>query len=916
MSKLDDVYHAIVELQKSFAEGVTANDVSNFLELDRANVSRYLNQLYKEKKVKKIDGRPVVYSAIEENREVQTKDDSVKSNDTLKIVNNSLDSMVGADLSLQVPIQQAKAAILYPPRGLHTLILGETGVGKSMFAELMYTFAKESGALDSNAPFVRFNCADYADNPQLVIAQIFGVKKGAYTGAESDREGLLKKADGGMIFLDEIHRLSPQAQEMLFTYIDKGYFRPLGDTENLIHVDAQIIAATTEDPASYLLKTFTRRIPMTITLPSLKERSLKERYYLLQDFIKGESNRLGKSIYFNKNALISFFLYDCPNNIGQLRSDIQLSCAKAFLNYKANGRNYIIVEQNDIPQRVQRGLMKLQEHRDEIDDILLNVGDVLRFSFKDQDDNFPVIELDDSDISKREFFYDIIENKLEVLRQKGIEEKQINEILNIDIERYFNKYIMDLPEKFRKDEISKIVDIKIVDLVEKIINLASAKLARDFDEKVYFGLALHLQGSIERVKQGKKIYHPKLNLIRAQYGNEFLVAMEVAKFIDDAFDIQIPLDEIGYLTMFLAAKPYEVDIKKEGKVGVLVIMHGHSTASSMVEVANSLIGEEYVEALDMPLSMKAEDMLKLAKSKIKNMHKGKGILLLVDMGSLTNFGEIIKVETGISIKTIDMVTTLLVIEAGRKALNGRDLDSVYDSCVEVSRFGVKGAIENSPKRKMPLIITTCFTGEGSAERIKEILKKKLKYGSSLKIIPLNILDKKEFYDNVAELKEKYEPLAIVGTVNLTLDNIPFISAPDILTSEGIQKLDELIEAEEDFIKVSDSIDEQIPEIEGKKLVEDIRFSLSEMEELLNKEIPHNVKIGMIMHICFLIDTIKNGGKEREFPNLNKYRSSFSKEFILVKQALKNMEREYDLNIVDSEIAFIVRMIVENTKTVY
>lgn len=136
-----------------------------------------------------------------------------------------------------------------------------------MFAEAMYSFAKESHILNENSPFVRFNCADYADNPQLVIAQIFGVKRGAFTGADRDKDGLLKKADGGILFLDEIHRLSPQGQEMLFTFIDKGTFRPLGETEKQEEARVQIIAATTEDPKSYLLQTFTRRIPMTIVLP-------------------------------------------------------------------------------------------------------------------------------------------------------------------------------------------------------------------------------------------------------------------------------------------------------------------------------------------------------------------------------------------------------------------------------------------------------------------------------------------------------------------------------------------------------------------------------------------------------------------------------------------------------------------------
>ena len=230
MSREDKVIECLSKLEKEKGHGITAAEISLYMGLDRANISRYLNNLYKGNRVKKTDGRPVLYNTIEWNENSNGEKDK-----KLQVLNNeekrdSLESMVGAELSLRLPIQQAKAAILYPPRGLNTLILGETGVGKSLFVEVMYYFAKESGSIEEDAPFVRFNCADYADNPQLVVAQIFGVKKGAFTGADSDKDGLLKKADGGILFLDEIHRLSPQGQEMLFTFIDKGYFRKLGDT--------------------------------------------------------------------------------------------------------------------------------------------------------------------------------------------------------------------------------------------------------------------------------------------------------------------------------------------------------------------------------------------------------------------------------------------------------------------------------------------------------------------------------------------------------------------------------------------------------------------------------------------------------------------------------------------------------------
>lgn len=147
----------------------------------------------------------MIYEAI--------SDDQVHVNTSTDI---TFETLVGENASLKVSIQQAKAAILYPPRGLHTIIFGETGTGKSMFAECMYHFAVQSHMLEKAAPFVSFNCADYAQNPQLLFGHIFGIRKGAYIGATEDSPGLIAKADGGILFLDEIHRLPPEGQEMLF----------------------------------------------------------------------------------------------------------------------------------------------------------------------------------------------------------------------------------------------------------------------------------------------------------------------------------------------------------------------------------------------------------------------------------------------------------------------------------------------------------------------------------------------------------------------------------------------------------------------------------------------------------------------------------------------------------------------------
>ncbi|ABR50277.1 transcriptional regulator, TrmB [Alkaliphilus metalliredigens QYMF] len=900
MKKIDKVYEVLTQLEEKFNRGISAYEISEVLKADRSNVSRYLNALYGKKRIDKIEGRPVLYTSTKRGKVSQTTGS----------IENNLDKIILQQQSLLIPIQQAKAAILYPPRGLHTLILGETGVGKSMFAEIMYEFAFESKVIEKEASFIRFNCADYADNPQLVMAQIFGVKKGAYTGADKDRDGLLKKANGGMLFLDEVHRLSPQGQEMLFTYIDTGVFRALGETEKAIAVDVQIIAATTEDPQSYLLNTFTRRIPMVITLPPLRKKSLGERYYLIEYFIKKESKRIGKSIYVNKNSLISLLLYHCPNNIGQLGSDIQLTCAKAFVNYKSRKEDYILITQSDLPQYVKKGMMRINELRVEIDQLLKTKGDVLRFNYRE--DAVPNII---NEPSHGGDFYDVIEKKLEDLKRSGIDAEEINQIINIDIESHFQKYLVNLHEDIGRPEISKVVDIEVLDTVKEILQLAQNKMNREYDPKIYYGLALHINCFIERVNKGLKIYHPKLNLIRVEYPDEFLVAMEAVKIIDKKFHIQTPLDEVGYLTLFFITNPLDFDGVEKLKVGILVIMHGNTTASSMVEVSNTLVGEQHAIALDMPLSINPLDMYELAKKQVMELDNGRGVLLLVDMGSLTNFGDMIYEETGIIVKTVDMVSTSIVIDACRKAVLGRGINEIYESLrgEGLTNSNFSKAVKMIKKIKKNIIITACFTGEGASERLKGLIEEKLTDCYNLEIIPLNMLDRKAFLASINEYKKNHKILAIISTIDIHMSDILFISAEEMIAGDGLKYLEEVVTDEENYIKIGKSLKSHLKEIDGEKVIDEIRDTITNIERTLNIKVKYEAIIGIILHISFLLDKLKSGGSQTDFNELASYKDQFNREMILIKNCFKTLEVNYGINIGEHELAHICKIVVSNNE---
>ena len=568
MTKKDLVYQKLLQLE--FSEGIDTKTLASLVDMSRANLSHELNELCKEGKLYKSSGRPVLFF-LSEN----------------KVTNNEsqLDLLAKNNVSLKDSVEQAKAAILYPPKGMNCLILGGTGVGKSMFASLMHNYALEMKVKSEDSPFIIFNCADYSNNPQLLTSQLFGVKKGAYTGAEADKVGLIEQANGGILFLDEIHRLPPEGQEALFVFLDSGTFRRIGDSESRTS-DVLIISATTEDPNSALLNTFTRRIPIVINIPSLKDRTLDERLFLIKSFFKYESIRLNNEIYVSLNSLRALLSYDCPNNIGQLKSDVQLLCAKAYSEFLTNLKRDVRIYSGILPPYIKEGLYKEKEHRVLWNKLMSEEIEYFRFNGSNEDTN-PIFNNGDNTI------YDFIENKLEKLKSLDISDMDIENILEKDIAKHFNKNNSEVSEEINKKNLLTIVDQDTLDCFDKIITYATQKLTITFDNNLYTAFALHINTLINRINSDKIIINTNLNKIKELYPLEFSVALEIKKIIEDHIKKSIPVDEAGYLSLFLIPDNTFNDVSHD-KVKVILIAHGESTATSMAEVSNKLLGENYV----------------------------------------------------------------------------------------------------------------------------------------------------------------------------------------------------------------------------------------------------------------------------------------------------------------------------------
>ena len=459
------------------------------------------------------------------------------------------------------------------------------------------------------------------------------------------------------------------------------------------------------------------------------------------------------------------------------------------------------------------------------------------------------------------------------------------------------------------DMLHKIIPIHIYHAVEVALSLAEQRLSCHFSKKICVAMAMHVSAIAEHKRDTYEINDGIYKVMR-ENPNEYAAAREIRDFLEMELDMKLKDQELLFFTMFLCVE--KENEGKHGAIGLLALAHGNGVARNMVDVANSLLHTTHGHALDMSLHQNVDDFLEVVTEKVKEINEGKGVLMLVDMGSLLSFGDIISQKTQIPIRTIDMISTPFVLEALRKTmLLEYTLDDLYKELRSYTPYIGKLYSKNLQQQngEQYVIITTCMSGEGAAIKLGDLICSALPLVKecSIEIIPCNTETFKQ-----KDLSGK-RVLAVVGACDLHIQDVAYISSDKIILEDGFSQLNQIIamnlgvEGEEIVsanLMTNNFLKETLVFLDPIKADALIRKSFRVISKMLDIDDYNRVLIGYMLHVgCMIERCIRK--EEMPYVGMEERIKADEKLYHIIQTALRILEDEFQITISDTEIAYVM-----------
>ncbi len=902
----------------------TAEAMGFNLGLARNSVSKDLNQLWHDGLAIKSRGRPVFFlhrKATEAllGRTLEASEREVRSlADLLPCEENPapddpFTALTGYDRSLRDAVEKGRAAVLYP-HGLHVMLTGPSGVGKTFFAELMHRFACQQ-ATGTPPSLIYFNCAEYAHNPELLSSHLFGHCQGAFTGASEHKTGLVEQANGGYLLLDEVHRLPYEGQEKLFSILDKGEYRPLGTSSPPRPIALRLICATTEAVSSALLRTFQRRIQVCIDLPGIRQRSVEEQVELIIGFLQRESRKIKRTVSIDKTLLLWLLNKPLEGNIGQLKSDIQFLCAQAWATGMAEHHDTLQLDR----RLVEISFNATAEQRQRVDGLFAG-----REWLNVDAHTLPILKTtlaSEMAVEESDLFYRFLTREYVNLRNSNVPPAETLAILKNKLSSIFEYglYSRDSsvahPPRYG-DRIEERVTL-LIGCVEQVLGFT-------LPENLLNPLRKHFLALIGYVQRGliPQLYSSSLILDRCQ--DEYENATLLCRKINDLLHIQCPATEVVWLCLFLKeCRHYRQRIDASPDCGAILIAHGATTATSMAQYVNRVLERELFSAIDMPFEQSVHDTLETLTQRIQT-HQYRRLILMVDIGSLVHFGSTISKLFQIDVLLMPDITLTSLLEVGL------DLSYETSDLPQLARLMQEKGIASqlcTPQQENDgkVLAISCITGMGTAEKIKTVLEES--FGELMsQDTRLAILDYNEVrsLERIQQALNPGERLAgIVGTFQPGLPDIPFISLEELFSEQGpelvlslltpdLSSAERRLEKERSALRfisalTMESIINHISVLNPRRILKEMESVFDHLISALSLKPSRQVTLRFLIHCCCMVERIVINRKPLQMALENRPDLDH-RALSVIKTAFLPIEEAYAIRLSDAEYFYLYQLL--------
>jgi transcriptional regulatory protein LevR len=713
--------------------------------------------------------------------------------------------------------------------------------------------------------FVQINCREYANDDYRAMKELFDGKEGLVSGVEC-----------GMIYFDNIQYFSSKLRKQLLKQIQKS--------KNNVY----IVSCTDKNQIND--EEFLAEFPMMMELPSLVDRPLTERLEMVKLLLSMEAARIKRTLVVKEDLMRCLLLYECDANYHQLRGDIKIGCANAYVReYKSSDEIQLYV--SDFEHHVRKGFLRYRMYRKEIAELIPS-----DYSYSFDGKTVSVNETVGSNL------YEQISKKATLLNDNGLDEDEINLLLSAEVERSFQQYQKELVRDVtNKEQLSILVDEKLIELVEEFLQKAESKLDRRFSSSVFYGLCLHIKAVVNKREEPKKLDKNQIPDILSDYKKEYLLSAELAEKIGKEYGMEIPLDEIILITMFICFQSEAAP--QSGKPVVLFAFYGEGVATAIVKTIVSLTQLDNVFAYELAYEKDSTEVYDALKSYIASIHQGKGVFVIYDSSFLSEMLSEIEDDLGIFIRQFPAPITTMGIELARKALVEENLDKVYKDAVR--------DLKHLTKHNENYIVTLCTTGKGGAEELKRYIEKFGQLKDTV-VVPLAISDRETLNEAFKKLMKNGVINCVVGTFDPKLYSIPFISISEVFGTKKenlpkILNLEKQAKAKIDYNAMFDYLNEQLEHVNIAKL----KRILPEILDAINANITElslDTEVGLLIHISCCIDRLMGKGASAANPRKKMILAKYEEQFMTLLKIFKPVEKTFGIIISDDEIANILTII--------